>query len=450
MKIFNEWILRFDQPNWASSPEFGLIDTILETHPHLINLLKEEIIHKESENEFGRKDTPTVEQIVRAAIFKEMKGMEYRELEFAQEDSKICGMFIKLDHRKPFSFQVLQKYISRVSSGSLHKILVEVNKIAIEEGFEDVSKLRQDSTVVKTNIHYPTNNSLVWDCIRVSHRLLEALKKEVEDLNYTDYLKGAKKTYFNINVTKSADKRLVLFQKQLIVFTKTINQVSNAVKKKATTLTAMLLQMELEDLLEDMKQIYDIAWRKEIQGEAVPNDEKLFSIFERHTDIIVKGSREVLFGHKVNLATGRSNLILDIETLEGNPSDKNRYRPTTERVINNYGRIPKGVATDGGYASLENMQFSKDKGIVNVVFNKIAGSLKNQVTSANMETRLKKWRSGIEANISNWKRGFNIRVCTWKGWAHFQAKLLWSALAYNIRVLTALMLEKLGLQTAKQ
>jgi IS5 family transposase len=450
MKIFNEWTLRFGQPNWASSPEFGLIDTILETHPHLINLLKEEIIRKESENDFGRKDTPTVEQIVRAAIFKEMKGLEYRELEFAQEDSKICGMFIKLDHRKPFSFQVLQKYISRVQAESLHKILVEVNKIAIEEGFEDVSKLRQDSTVVKTNIHYPTNNSLVWDCIRVSHRLLEALKKETESINYTDYLKGAKKTYFNINVTKSEDKRLVLFQKQLIVFTKTINQVSNAVKKKVTTLTAMLLQMELEDLLEDMVQIYDIAWRKEIQGETVPNDEKLFSIFERHTDIIVKGSREILFGHKVNLATGYSNLILDIETLEGNPSDKNRYCPTIYRVMNNYGRVPRDIATDGGYASLENMQLSKDKGIVNVVFNKIVGSLKNQVTSANMETRLKKWRSGIEANISNWKRGFNISVCTWKGWAHFQAKLLWSALAYNFRILTALMLEKLDLQTAKQ
>jgi transposase, IS5 family len=450
MKIFNEWILRFEQPNWASSPEFGLIDTILETHPHIINLLKEEIIRKESENEFGRKDTPTVEQIVRSAIFKEMKGMEYRELEFAQEDSKICGMFIKLDQRHPFSFQVLQKYISRIRAESLHKILVEVNKIAIEEGFEDVSKLRQDSTVVKTNIHYPTNNSLVWDCIRVSHRLLEALKKEVEGLDYTNYLKGAKKTYFNINVTKSADKRLVLFQKQLAVFTKTINQVSNAIKKKAVTLTGMLLQMELEDLLVDMEQIYDIAYRKEIQGEAVHNDEKLFSIFERHTDIIMKGSREALFGHKVNLATGQSNLILDITTLEGNPSDKNQYRPTIDRVIKNYDKVPRDIATDGGYASLDNLKYSQGKGIVNIVSNKIVGSLQNVTSSKNLETRLKKWRSGIEANISNWKRGFNIRVCTWKGWLHFQAKLLWSALAYNFRILTVLMLKKMDLKKVTQ
>ena len=449
MKIFNEWVLRFEQPNWASSPEFGLIDTILETHPHLINLLKDDIIRKESENEFGRKDTPSVEQIVRAAIFKEMKGMDYRELEFAQEDSKICGLFIKLDHRHPFSFQMFQKYISRISAESLHKVLVEVNKIAIEEGFEDVTKLRQDSTVVKTNIQYPTNNALVWDCIRVSHRLLETLKKEVSDLKYTDYLKGAKKTYFKINVTKSADKRLVLFQKQLIAFTKTINQVSNALKKKATTVIGICILMQLENLLEDMKQIYDIAYRKEIQGESVPNDEKLFSIFERHTDIIVKGSRDVLFGHKVNLATGQSNLILDIETLEGNPSDTKLYQPTIDRVIENYGTVPGAIATDGGYASLENQKYSQEKGIANIVFNKIVGSLQNIVSSKNLETRLKKWRSGIEANISNWKRGFNIRQCNWKGWAHFQAKVLWSALGYNFRILTTMVLGKLELQTPK-
>jgi IS5 family transposase len=208
----------------------------------------------------------------------------------------------------------------------------------------------------------------------------------------------------------------------------------------------MLLQMELEDMLGDMEQIYDIAYRKEIQGEAVPNDEKLFSIFERHTDIIMKGGREALFGHKVNLATGQSNLILDIKPLEGNPSDKNQYQPTLDRVMQNYGRLPRDIVTDGGYASLDNLKYSQGKGIVNIVFNKIVGSLQNVTSSKNLETRLKKWRSGIEANISNWKRGFNIRICTWKGWSHFQSKLLWSALAYNFRILTALMLEKIELQ----
>jgi IS5 family transposase len=446
MKIFNDWVLLFEKPNWASNPELGLIDTILEKHPTLYNIVKRDIILKESENSFGRKDTPSVEQIVRAAIYKEIKGLDYRELEFAQVDSRICELFIKLDNRKPFSFQMFQKYISRISAESLHKLLVSVNLIAIEEGLEDVSKLRQDSTVVKSNIHYPTNNALVWDCIRVSCNILEELKTEITDFYYSDYRKGAKKVYFKINVTKSGDKRVDLFHKQLITFTKTINEVSEMVKKKAPTFYAEALLMQLKDLLEVMIQIYDITYRKEILGESVPNDEKLFSIFERHADIIVKGSREVQFGHKVNLATGRSQLILDIKTLKGNPADVILYQSTTNRVIDNYQTIPRDTVTDGGYASLDNMNFSIKKGITNIVFNKIVGSLQNRVTSDNIETRLKKWRSGIEANISNWKRGFNIRVCTWKGWAHFQAKVLWSALAYNFRVMTALMMVRLKLQ----
>ena len=82
-------------------------------------------------------------------------------------------------------------------------------------------------------------------------------------------------------------------------------------------------------------------------------------------------------------------------------------------------------------------------GIANIVFNKVVGSMQNIVSSVNMETRLKKWRSTIEAIISNIKRGFNIFTCNWKGWIHFQAKILWSVLAYNFRVMTGLILDRL-------
>ena len=110
--------------------------------------------------------------------------------------------------------------------------MIGINKIAIEEGLESVEQFRQDSFVVKTDIHYPTNNSLVWDCIKESHRLLSHLSAEVSTLDYQDYLKGGKKTCFKINNTKSGDKRIDLFKKQLILFTKTINNISNAIKKK--------------------------------------------------------------------------------------------------------------------------------------------------------------------------------------------------------------------------
>jgi IS5 family transposase len=231
MKLFEPLVLKFEDANWARNPEFGLIDTILELHPELIRMLKDDITQGQVEKQFGRKDTPSVEQIVRAAIYKEMKGLDYRELEFAQEDSRICEKFVKIDRERPYSFQVYQKYISRIKAASLERLMVEINRIAIEEGYEDVGQFRLDSTVIETNIHYPTNNSLVWDCVKESHRLLEHLKEEITGIDIENYRTRAKKTYFKINVTKDADKRVKLFEKQLKLFTECINQVSNIVKK---------------------------------------------------------------------------------------------------------------------------------------------------------------------------------------------------------------------------
>ena len=389
-------------------------------------------------SDFGRQDMPSVEQIVRAAIYKEIKGLDYRELEYAQGDSRICEQFIKLDNRHPFSFQVFQKYISKITEDTLQKLLVRINKIAIGEGLEDIEKLRQDSTVVETNIHYPTNNSLVWDCIKESHRLLSQLAEEVKDLDYRDYTKDAKKTFYKINNTRSGDKRIDLFKKQLITFTKCINQVSNVIKKKpGYSIVAMAVLVALEKLLPLMQQVYDMTDRREVKGEIVLNDEKIFSIYELHTDIIVKGSREVQFGHKINLTSGKSNLILSCEVLKGNPSDSTLYQGAIDKIIADYNIVPRDSATDGGYASKANAEYAEKKGIVNIVFNKIVGSLKNLVSSKNMETRLKKWRSGMEAVISNFKRGYNMFRCNWKGEAHFKQKVLWSVLSYNIRVMTA-------------
>lgn len=444
MKLFEDFKIKFERPDWSRNLELGLIDTILEQHPHLIALLEGDITRGQKSSVFGRKDTPSVEQIVRAAIYKELKGLDYRQLEYHQTDSRICAAFIKIDDLRPYSFQVYQKYISQISSDNLQKLLVELNKIAINEGLEDIEKIRQDSTVVETNIHYPTNNAILWDCIKEAHRLLEHLRKEITTLSYRDYTTQAKKTYYQINVIKGQDKRTELFRKQLVLFVKTINQVSNVIKKNPFCgIIAQAFIGQLEKHLEVMNLVYDMVYLKEIKGEKVPNESKIYSIYEQHTDIIVKGSREVKFGHKVDLCSGKSNLVLNCQVMRGNPSDKELFAPAVDAILDNYGKVPRDCATDGGYASLANQNHAKERGITNIVFNKVVGSLQNIADSKNMETRLKKWRSGIEAIISNIKRGFNLARCTWKGWEHFVAKVLWSIIAYNIRVMTALVVMRI-------
>jgi len=449
-KILNDLKLKFDNANWALDPELALIDTVLEQHPELYEIVKEDIKTIGKDSEAGRQDSPTLEQIVRAALYKEMKKLNYRELEYAQYDSRVCSTFIKLDGRKPISFEAYYKYISQIKGETLKKFMIEINRIMIKEAaVEDCKSLRTDSTVVETDIHYPTNNELTWDCIKTSHRLLKKLEESGCLKKVRNNQKQAKKNRFQINNTKKEDKRKELFDNQLKLLRNSINQAERAVIEASTKgdIKDWVIAEELKRLLPKMEKVHDITRRHELLGEKVPNSEKIFSIYEAHTDIIVKGRREAEFGHKVNLTAGRSNIILDVEIVEGNPKDSQLYEGVLDRIQRDYGVTPRDVVTDGGYASLKNQEIAKGRGVVNIVFNKIVGSLKNITTSLNMETRLKKWRSGIEAVISNVKRGFKLFRCDWKGKGHFDAKVLWSVIAYNIRVMTSLLLDELTLQS---
>ncbi len=136
---------------------------------------------------------------------------------------------------------MFQKYISRITAETLNKLLIAINKIAISEGLEDIKSLRVDSTVVKSNIHYPTNNSLVWDCIKESHRLLTRLSEEIQGLQIRDYRKSAKANFYKINIIKSKDQRIKLFQKQLVTFTKSINQVDQVLRNPKKKVIALPL-----------------------------------------------------------------------------------------------------------------------------------------------------------------------------------------------------------------
>lgn len=440
MKLSNLLTLKFEQPEWKADPELAVINVILDENPNIISLIKDDLNKVNHDKSIGRQDSPSVEQVLRAAIYKEMRKLSYRDLEYAQEDSKLCEHFVKLEGRKePFSYQVLQKYISAISPETLKQVLVEINTIAMSEGMEGIKaikKIRLDTTVVETDIEYPTDNKLVWDSIRVLERNIRRIARNYAQ-EYRSNKKQAKKNFLKINLEKKAQKREEVFEEQLKLLS---SEIGKAERLKRYLLTlgdeSQSPAEELEKLMVLCRQVYDVAYRREIMKEEIPSREKLFSIFETHTDIIVKGHREVKFGHKVSLATGQSNLILDCEIIKGNPKDSQLFESPLQRIKQAYNRPIESVVTDGGYASKANMTIAREAGIRNIVFNKIVGSMKSVVQSKHLETKLRKWRSGIEAVISNVKRGFGLRRCTWKGEDHFGSKVLWSVIGYNFRVIS--------------
>jgi IS5 family transposase len=174
-----------------------------------------------------------------------------------------------------------------------------------------------------------------------------------------------------------------------------------------------------------------------LDGQAVPAEEKLVSLFEPHADIILKGSREVQYGHKLNLVTGPSGLILDVVVETGNPADAERFLPMLERQIARCGVPPRQVAADGGYASQHNLTAAKARGVKDVAFHKKRGlAVEDMVKSRWVYRKLRNFRAGIEAGISCLKRAYGLARCTWRGLDHFKT-YIWSAVVTHNLVLLA-------------
>ena len=457
MKFFKKQLfLDFEQPTWELNPVLFIMHQILDCRPDIILLAKACFpkAKDESKSVIGR-DGMTLEQIIRCAIFKQCNRMNYEQLSLATNDSKLGRAFMKMENKPRFSAQALQENISKISTEVLDQIHQAIALYAIELGVDDGKKVRPDSTVIKANIHYPTNAALLGDCVRVACRLLRQSKDLLAIVRFRCYAKASKKTVFKIVNTKgnnAKQKRIPLFRK-LLRHTKCCeNQVieaiailgSCALDDKVREKQRKKLLQKLQDLLPRMQQIQNVTYRREILNEQVPVADKLFSIFEDHADCISKGSREAEFGHKVNLTVGDSHFVFDCILERGNPADTGYYPKTIDNLKNNLGIVPESIASDGGYASKANRDYALSKNIKNVVFNKVKGALQNVASSKKMETLLKKWRSGVEAMISNFKRGLNAGICTWKGWEAFEKFVMWNVITFNLRIIARSVLQQLA------
>jgi transposase, IS5 family len=150
-------------------------------------------------------------------------------------------------------------------------------------------------------------------------------------------------------------------------------------------------------------------------------------------------SARAAYGHKLNLTTGRSGLILDVVIEAGNPADSERLLPMLERQIAFYGRAPRQAAADGSFASRDNLGQAKAQGVRDMAFHKRGGlRIEDMVRSRWVYRKLRNFRAGIEADISCLKRAYGLARCTWRGLSHFRA-YVWSAVvAYNLALLARL------------
>jgi transposase, IS5 family len=199
---------------------------------------------------------------------------------------------------------------------------------------------------------------------------------------------------------------------------------------------ATALVEEIRHFVPLVNQVLSQTERRILRDEAVPAAEKIVSIFEPHTDIIIKDNRDTEYGHKVCLTTGASALVTDVVVEQGNPADYTLATKMMQRQTATFGRPPKQASFDGGFAAKTNLDQIKALGVTDVAFHKRRGlDIKDMASSARVFKKLRAFRAGIEGTISFLKRVFGLERCTWRSFESFKAYVQASVLSCNLLVI---------------
>ncbi len=413
----------------------------LDEHTALLGLVAADL-RRDGVQETGRQGLPA-EAVLRCALLKQYRQLSYEELAFHLEDSASFRAFARLPWAWSPKKSVLHKTISAIRAETWETINRMLLTSARQEKIEHGSVVRLDSTVTSALMHEPSDSSLLWDAVRVMVRLLKQAQAWMGDIAraWRDHRRAAKKRWRAIEFAHGRPKRVPLYRELIEIARKTLAYLRDAAARLAGTSSpaVALWQAQVRHDEPLIERVIAQSERRVLCGEAVPARDKLVSLFETHADIIVKGKREVRYGHKLNLTTGRSGLILDVVIEAGNPADSDRLMPMLERHIGAYGAAPLQAAADGGFASRENLNRAKACGVRDMAFHKKSGlKIEDMVRSRWVYRKLRNFRAGIEAGISCLKRAYGLARCTWRGLDHFKAYVWSSVVAYNLVVFVRL------------
>ena len=424
--------------------ELAAISLIIDETPRTLDPIYLDLVGvKQTDN--GRTGM-TAEQVLRCAILKQYRNLSYEELAFHLVDSKTFRTFARLERVQHPSASTLQENIKSLSEQTWEAVNKALIANASETGTEKGRTVRIDSTAVESDIHHPTDSGLLQDGIRVITRLLIEGERlcSTPGYHFSDHRRVVKKRVLKI-LNSRKEKVRTSCCKDLLEFAELVmgygaGAVAILAGFESTdieqVIRARILVDKLERALDLLSRIMDQTRRRVINGEKASASEKIVSFFECHSDIIEKGNRETVYGHKVFLTGGESGLILDCLIERGNPADASMFIPLMDRQKEIYGRFPRQVAGDGGFASEANLKAGKAYGIKDIAFAKRRGiSVLEMVKSTWVYKKLRNFRAGIEANISVLKRAFGLFRCTWSGWHGFVRYVRSAVVAYNLLVL---------------
>jgi IS5 family transposase len=389
----------------------------------------------------GREGDYTSENILRALIVMDMEGLPYREAIIRIGSEPFLQDFLRMRKKAVMDFTFLNKCFKVIRPQTWKRVNELLGGYGVAQGAVSTEVIRTDTTVVESNIHYPTDVSLLWDTWRVASRLMQR-GREMVALCCPPLFHDRKFKRLYLFVTRYMSSTSAARQKKvkvnfcvLIERTAWIVGIAEAFCAFAAghdNAELKAIGLELQAYLSSMKTIVRNARRAQVQGETVPASERVFSLFEPHTELIKRGKRQkpVEFGHKVLLCESREKFITDYEVYEKQQNDCELTEGVIARHKKLFGDTPKVLAGDMGFCPAEAKYAELAKQVETLA---IPQRLKDYANKALSHWQM--FRAGIEGTISGLKRAFRLIRCFFQGFKSFAASVGLGVFCNNLIVL---------------
>lgn len=430
-------------PEHQMSLELREIDAVVSSHAEWAKAVHADLTSSRGVSSRKGRRGLSGAVVLRLGILRAYLQVSIRRLSQLISDSVSLRQFLGLSLLDPAPKRsAIQGNLKKVRPETWGLVLEGLLRSSEALEHESGDRVRIDCTVTESNVHHPTDSSLLWDCLRTLNRLLKKAQRSGITCDRS-WIREAKKARKKINFAQRQAKRIPHYRALL-------SQLSSALEESTRVVAALRTlpsegdRTRLAELIETFvmrsRQVADQTRRRVFEGESVPVAEKVFSIFEVHTDLIRK-RKQSEYGHKLVLTVGKSGLVLDCVIERGNPADVTLVERQLQRQAALYGKPPRDAVFDGAFASGENLRRAKRLGVKRCAFSKGKGlTPKEMAGSRRTYGRLKNFRAGVEGIISDLKRTYGLGRCLWKGWSGFKAYVWSSVLTFNLVKLARLRL----------
>ena len=383
----------------------------------------------------GREGFPA-EVVTRLLILKHVRNWSYVVLEREVRANLVYRGFTRVGAGKMPDAKTMGRWGVALGPQVIKQVHERMVKIAHEKGVADGRRMRVDTTVVETNVHYPTDSSLLGDGVRVLTRTMKKITKIAGEVGakLRDRSRSVKLRVLDIaraarSKAKQSQEKLKGAYGQLLNSTSRVvgqakrfaAEIGSGIKQSADLTKQIVLDKlrgELDAMVPLVRQVMKQARARIFRGDT-RSEGKLMSLFEPTTEVIRKGKagKPNEFGKMVKLQEAENQIITDYEVYDRRPSDSDLLMGAVEAHQAMLGRIPHLVAADAGFYSAKNEAAAKAKGVKRVCIPN--RSTKSPERKREQKKRWfrngQKWRTGCEGRISVTKRRHGLNRCHYKG-----------------------------------